>query len=430
MPLPFPSASLSPPPQEVWTAAFEKLSQRIRRPFIRPETHQHALTYVQGLMGDASRKNGWQVAEAMGEVTPYAVQHLLDRAKWDCDGVRDELRAYILETLAAPNAVVVIDETGFLKKGTKSIGVQRQYSGTAGRIENCQVGVFLSYASSHGHTLLDRELYLPKSWTDDQERCREAHVPLEVTFATKPELARRMLQRIFDAGLPVAWVTGDTVYGSARLLRTALEARKQAYALAVTCKEHVEVQGTRKRVDQVARERVREDWQEMSAGAGSKGPRLFAWTRIELAAPEIDEWQRWLLVRRSLDEGAKPAEMAYVLVFAPTGTSLEEMVEAFGSRWTVEQCFEEGKGEVGLDEYEVRSWHGWYRHITLSMLAMAFLAALRANREEDAPKKSLSRCPRCQSQQQPIRLKPTCFPISPSWFPLVLPKSGGFSFVS
>jgi len=398
MPLIFPSTTSSASPEELCATAFNELGQRIRHAFVRSEPYHRAIAYVQGLMSPTERKNGWQVAEAMGEAAPYAMQHLLDRAKWDCDEVRDALRGYIWEKLSAPDSVVVIDETGFLKKGCKSVGVQRQYSGTAGRIENCQVGVFLSYASPRGHALLDRELYLPKSWADDQERCREAHVPEEVTFATKPELALRMLERTLDSGHPIAWVIGDTVYGSARPLRTALETRKQAYALAVTCKEYVEVQGTCKRVDQVARDLARENWQELSAGAGSKGPRLFAWARIELAAPEISGWQHWLLVRRSLDEGAKPADMAYVLVFAPTGTSLEEMVEAFGARWTVEQCFEEGKGEVGLDEYEVRSWHGWYRHVTLSMLALAFLAALRANGGEDAPKKSLSRHPRCQSQ--------------------------------
>jgi SRSO17 transposase len=354
----FPSANPHSSPEEEWATTFHELSQRIRRSFVQPEPYQRALAYMQGLMSPLERKNGWQVAEEVGEATPYAMQHLLDRARWDCNGVRDALRAYVMETIAAPNAVVVIDETGFLKKGRKSVGVQRQYSGTAGRIENCQVGVFLSYASSCGHTLLDRELYLPKNWTDDQERRREAHVPPEVTFATKPELARRMLQRTLDAGLPVAWITGDTVYGSAQPLRTALEVRKQAYALVVACKEHVEVQGTRSRADQVVRGLAREDWQELSAGMRSKGPRLFAWARIELAAPEICEWQRWLLVRRSLEERTKPAEMAYVLVFAHTGTSLEEMVEAFGARWTVEQCFEEAKGEVGLDEYEVRSRAG------------------------------------------------------------------------
>ncbi|HEX4205086.1 MAG TPA: IS701 family transposase [Ktedonobacteraceae bacterium] len=207
---------------------------------------------MQGLMSPVERKNGWQVAEEVGQATPYAMQHLLDRAKWDCDGVRDALRTYVWQTLAEPNAVLVIDETGFLKKGCKSVGVQRQYSGTAGRIENCQVDVFLSYASSRGHTLLDRELYLPKSWTDDQERCPEAHVPASVTFATKPELAAHMLWRTLGAGLPVAWVTGDTVYGSARTLRAGLETRKQAYARALVCKEHVEVQGTRKRVEKTS----------------------------------------------------------------------------------------------------------------------------------------------------------------------------------
>ena len=336
-------ASPSSFPKEVWTTALDQLSQRIRQYFVRPEADQRTLAYLQGLMSDASRKNTWQVAEEMGEAAPYAIQHVLDRAKWDCDGVRDELHAYVREALSSLGAVLVIDETGFLKKGWKSVGVQRQYSGTAGRIENCQIGVFLSYASSRGHTLVDRELYLPKSWTDNRERRREAHVPEEVTFATKPELAAQMLWRTLDAGLPTAWVTGDTVYGSSQSLRAGLETRTQAYALAVACKERVEVQGTRRRLDQVARGLAREDWRELSAGTGSKGPRLFAWARIELVAPTISGWQRWLLVRRSLDEGTKPAEMAYVLVFAPTGTSLKEMVEAFGAGWTVEQCLRKGK---------------------------------------------------------------------------------------
>ena len=214
-------------PEEVWTTVFNQLGQRIRQHFVRPELYQRALTYMQGLMSKASRKNGWQVAEEMGEATPYAMQHVLDRARWDCDGVQNALRAYVWETLADPQGVVVIDETGFLKKGCKSAGVQRQYSGTAGRIENCQVGVFLSYASMRGHTLLDRELYLPKSWTDNQKRCQGAHVPEEVTFATKPELAQRMLERTLDCGLLVAWVTGDTVYGSSQKLRGGLEIRIQ-----------------------------------------------------------------------------------------------------------------------------------------------------------------------------------------------------------
>jgi SRSO17 transposase len=267
-----------------------------------------------------------------------------------------------------------------------------------------------------------------------KEVCKLFFMPSSTTvgvgFATKPELAARMLWRSLDAGLEVAWVTGDTVYGSAQSLRAGLETRKQAYALALACKEHVEVQGTRRRVDQIARGLAREDWQILSAGTGSKGARLFAWARIELVAPEVNGWQRWLLVRQSLDEGAKPAERAYVLIFAPVGTTLQEMVEAFGARWTVEQCFEEGKGEVGLDEYEVRSWHGWFRHITLSMLALAFLAALRVNDEENTLKKSLSRRFRPQSQKQLTLFKTTWLLIFQLWFPSVLPKPGGFSFVS
>jgi SRSO17 transposase len=221
-----------------------------------------------------------------------------------------------------------------------------------------------------------------------------------------------MVERTLDADLPVAWIVGDTVYGSARPLRAALEERKQAYALAVTCKEQVEAQGGRSRVDQLARTLAGGNWQVLSAGTGSKGPRLFAWARIELAAPEISGWQRWLLIRRSLDEGADSAEMAYVLVFAPTGTSLEEMVEAFGSRWTVEQCFEEAKGEVGLDEYEVRSWHGWYRHITLSMLSLAFLTALRACGEGTTLKKSLIHWTQSQNQKHAVLITSTHLLIS------------------
>ena len=289
--------------------------------------------------------------------------------------------------------------------------------------------MFLSYVSSRGHTLLDRELYLPKSWTDDQERCREAHVPPEVTFATKPELAWRMLERTLDSGLSVAWVVGDTVYGSHRPLRARLEARSQAYALAVACKEQVEVQGKLQRVDQVVRELTANDWQRLSAGAGSKGSRLFDWGFVEIAGPEKEEWKHWLVIRRSLVSGAEPADVAYFLVFAPHFTTLDEMVTAIGSRWTVEQCFEEGKGGVGLDEYEVRSFHGWYRCITLSMLALAFLAALRVL-EEAALKKSLSRHSRRRSRKPLTLVNHMCLLTYRSWFPSALPKSGGFSFVS
>lgn len=318
------------------------------------------------------------------------MQYLLDRAVRESNDLRDALRRYVSEALGDAEAILVIDETGFVKKGTKSVGVQRQYSGTAGRIENCQIGVFLTYASPNDHTLLDRELYLPKSWIQDRERCRAAEVPEEVGFATKPELAIRMLSRALDAGFPAAWVTGDTIYGSHHPLRAGLEARRQAYALAIPCKEQVEVQGTRKRVDQVARGLAESSWQPLSAGTGSKGLRLFDWAWVELAQPEAIGWRRWLIVRRSLQAGAKPAKLAYVWVFAPLGTTLLEMVHAIGSRWTVEQCFEEAKGEVGLDEYEVRSWQRWYRHLTLCMLAHAYLTALRVQSQSEEPRPTVT----------------------------------------
>lgn len=376
--MPVEAPSSSPSPEELWTSLLENMYERLGSCFARSETRERVKAYLQGLLSPIERKNGWQLAEEAGETTPYGMQYLLNRAVWESDQVRDQLQAYVAEMIADPEGMLVIDETGFLKKGKKSVGVQRQYSGTAGRIENCQVGVFLTYTSQAGHTLVDRELYLPKSWTQDPERCREAGVPEEVVFATKPELAARMLQRTLEAGLDAKWVTGDTVYGSHRPVRQGLEARKQAYALAVSCQEQVEVEGEWKRVDRIAEGFEPEQWQRIAVGDGSKGPREFDWARIELAKPKQQGWQRWLVVRRSLVEGEKAAERAYVLVFAPTGTTLSEMATAIGTRWSVEQCFEEGKGEVGLDQYEVRSWQGWYRHITLCMFAHAFLMVLRA----------------------------------------------------
>jgi SRSO17 transposase len=369
--------SLPSSPEELWRILFDRICARIGPCFARSETRERVKAYIKGLLSPVERKNGWQLAEEAGESTPYAMQYLLNRAVWESDQVRDELQAYVRETMGDPNGVYVLDETGFLKKGKKSVGVQRQYSGTAGRVENCQIGVFLAYATQAGHTLVDRELYLPKSWTQDPERCREADVPEEVVFASKPQLAMRMLWRALDAGLCAKWVTGDCVYGSNRPLRAGLEERKQAYTLCVKCCEKVKLQGVCKRVDRIAAGLGTDQWQRLCAGNGSKGPRLFDWACVELDKPEEPGWKRCLVVRRSLESGEKPAELAYVLVFAPCATTLEEMVQACGMRWTVEQCFEEGKGEVGLDEYEVRSWHGWYRHITLSMLAHAFLTVLR-----------------------------------------------------
>jgi SRSO17 transposase len=399
-----PSSFVSP--EELWTRLFDNLCERIGSCFARSETREGVKAYLRGLLSPIERKNGWQLAEEAGLATPYAMQYLLNRAVWESDEVRDRLQAYVREMMAGPDGMLVIDETGFLKKGKKSVGVQRQYSGTAGRIENCQIGVFLTYASQGDHTLVDRELYLPKSWTQDPERCRAANVPEEVVFATKPELAARMLWRTLDAGLTALWVTGDTVYGSHRPLREGLEARQQAYALAVSCQEQVQVvQGERKRVDRLADEVPPDQWQRLSVGDGSKGPREFDWARVELSKPEQDGWQRWLVVRRSLLSGEKPAELAYVLVFAPGATTLAEMATAIGARWTVEQCFEEGKGEVGLDQYEVRSWQGWYRHITLCMLAHAFLVVLRTQ--------SQMLMPQTQETSEKKRWKPS-LPHAPS----------------
>ena len=295
MAFPFSTPPLAP--ETRWTSAFDELGKRLQQYFVRRNTSIHAQGYLRGLLSPIERKNGWRIAEEGGESTSYAMQYLLDRAKWATDGLRDELQAFLYKALADPQAILVLDETGFLKKGTKLVGVQRQYSGTAGRIENCQIGVFLAYTSPKGHALIDRELNLPKSWTQDPERCRAAHVPGEITFATKPTLALQMLKRAWDAGVSAAWVTGDTVYGSNRPLRTALEMRRQAYAFAVSCQEQVDVSGRRVRVDDLAQERAHSQWQRHGVGNGAKGPRLYDWMRIDLSGPDAEGWQHWLVVR-------------------------------------------------------------------------------------------------------------------------------------
>ena len=366
-----------PKPEEIWKSLFEEVHQRLKSLFERSETRERVKSYLHGLLSPIKRKNSWQLAEEMGESKPYSMQYFVDRARWDADQMRDILQEYVREKLGDENGIGALDETGFLKKGDKSVGVQRQYSGTAGRIENCQIGVFLSYTSPKGHTLIDRELYLPKSWIKEPERCQKADVPEGVKFATKPELAIKMIKHALDAGLSFAWFVGDSVYGSSRKLRAFLEERQKAYALAVQCKEQVMIAEKLQRVDEVAASLALNDWQCLSAGAGSKGPRLYNWAAIELKDAGITGWRHYLVIRQSLKSGEKSPDTAYILVFAPVGTTLHSMVEAIGDRWTVEECFKLGKSEVGLDEYEVRSWQGWYRHITLCMVAMAFLAVLR-----------------------------------------------------
>jgi SRSO17 transposase len=361
-----------------WAAGLDALHVRIAGRFARAEPRRRALAYLRGLLGNVGRKNGWQLAEHAGERTPDGMQRLLATADWDPDRVRDDLRAYVVERLGDVGAVLVVDETGFLKKGTTSVGVQRQYSGTAGKVDNCQLGVFLAYASGRGRAFIDRELYLPQCWTDDPARCRAARVPEQVGFRTKPQLAQLMLERALDAGVPAGWVTADEVYGGSPTLRQWLEGRGVSYVLAVKCTEPLVISGpdgpVRATAEQLAAAVPAEQWVTASAGQGAKGRRLYDWTRIQLAAPATAGKARWLLVRRSRRDG----ELAFYACSGPAGTSLVGLVRVAGTRWAVEEGFEQAKGEVGLDHYEVRKWPGWYRHITLALLAHAFLAVTRA----------------------------------------------------
>jgi SRSO17 transposase len=351
------------------------VARRLAPYFARSESRHRVLAYLCGLLSEAERKNSWQVAAVCGESTPYGFQYLLRRADWDADAVRDELRTYSMQHLGAPHGVLVLDETGFLKKGRHSAGVARQYSGTVGKVDNCQIGVFLSYASPLGYALLDRELYLPKAWTDDRARCRQAGIPEARRVATKPQLARQMLARAVAAGVPAPWVSGDSVYGDDRQLRQWLEAQPQAYVLAVSGKEYVWLGTQQRQVKTLLASLPGEGWTRLSAGDGAQGPRWYDWCWLSLADPLEPGWHRWLLIRRSL---RAPMELTAYAVLAPQATTLEDVVRVAGSRWTVESSFEAAKGEVGLDQYEVRSWTGWYRHITLAMWALALLTVLRA----------------------------------------------------
>lgn len=372
---------------EVWNQYWAELQRRIGPLFARSEARKRALAYLAGLLSPAERKNSWQLAEISGDHNPYGFQNLLGRACWDADALRDRLYKYLTDYLADDEVTGVLDETGFLKKGKQSAGVARQYSGTAGRIENCQIGVFLAYASRKGHTLLDRELYLPEEWTSDPQRCGQAGIPAERTFATKPALAIEMLQRSFAAGVSFTWITGDSVYGDNRPLRQWLEEQRQPYLLALSGKEWVWNAGEQQRVGDLLQGLPSQGWQQLSAGAGSKGPRLYDWLLLELSTPAPVGFVRYLLVRRSLTD---PSALTAYLVFARTQPSLVRLVQVAGMRWTVEESIQTAKGEVGLDQYEVRSWTGWYRHITLTMWAQAFLTVVRAERGKSVvPKKGL-----------------------------------------
>lgn len=364
-----------------WAEELEQLHGRIAARFRRAEPRGRALGYLKGLLATTERKNGWHLAELLGERRPDGVQRLLNAADWDAEAVREDLREYVLEHLGEEEAVLIVDETGFLKKGTHSVGVKRQYSGTAGRIENCQIGVFLCYASSSGSAFIDRALYLPKEWAEDARRRQKAAVPEEITFQTKPQLAREMLARAFEAQVPRAWVVADTIYGSDRRLRLFLEEEGQPFVLAVPSNEPLWHGGpTYQRASEIVATLESEAWRRLSAGDGAKGPRLYDWALVELwrlqLTPEERAWGHYLLVRRSLEDSA---DVAYYVVFARRAdVTLEKLAQVAGMRWPIETCFEEAKGECGLDEYEVRRWDAWQRHITLALLAHAFLSAMRS----------------------------------------------------
>ena len=359
-----------------WARDFSSLWERAGRCFRRRDTRGHAEGYLRALLGRMERKNSWQMAEYLGAEHPYPVQHFLGRANWSADTLRDEVLRYSCEhlTTSRESGVLIVDETGFLKKGDKSVGVQRQYSGTAGRIENCQIGVFLALASSRGRALIDRELYVPKSWCEDAARRAEASVPEDVAFSTKQRLAQRMLSRAFESGFSPDWVLADEVYGSDSKFRLFLEERGQPYVLAVSSQQRLWVGFSQKRVDAIGRELAVDAWHRLSAGDGMKGQRLYDWSGGQFGLPTEQGLTKWLLLRRSVK---KPEELAYYLCLAPAETTLQELARAAGQRWNIECCFESAKQETGLDEYEVRSWHGWHRHITLSMLALVFLSVVR-----------------------------------------------------
>ena len=379
-----------------WQAGFDQAFARVAGRFAQAGSRRRARMYLLGLLSGAERKNSWTLAEQAGDLTPDGMQRLLNFYRWDAHAVRDDLRSYVLDNLGDPSGVVVGDETGFLKKGTKSAGVQRQYSGTAGRIENCQLGVFLTYVSARGRALIDRELYLPQSWTGDQQRCAEAGIAADVGFATKPVLVQRMLARLLDSGAQVGWFTADEAYGDNPGLRSWLADHDLHYVMAVSCDARFTTPTGPARADELTRRAPATGWQRLSAGHGSKGHRLYDWLLLD---PGADT--HLLLVRRSI---STPGELAYYICHTRHPVPVAELVRVAGSRWGVEETFQFAKNETGLDHYQVRRYDAWYRHITLSMLAAAFLAVTadieRTPDEKGAPDPSTnswSHCPATRS---------------------------------
>lgn len=371
---------------EVWQAELESLLLRLGERFSRREPRLRMRDYVRGLLGPVSRKNGWQLAEYAGHKTPDGLQRLLAGCVWDADAVRDDVRDFVAERLGEPDGVLIVDDTGFIKKGITSAGVARQYTGTSGKVDNCQIGVFAAYASTRGRALIDRELYLPKSWTEDAERCAAARIPADREFVTKPQLARAMIARLLDAGVPAAWVAADEAYGADFKFRRMCEMAGVGYVLAVPKSQQVRTDRGIWRINQVIGTAPDDAWERISAGDGAKGPRVYDWVAGVLPyVPDFDElddggpiFVRWILARRSLTTG----EIAYYMGYSPAGTTIEDLVRVAGMRWAIEECFGAAKNECGLDQYEVRRWTGWYRHITLAMAAHAFLATQAADAAE------------------------------------------------
>lgn len=370
---------------EEWARGLEEIGELIGHRFARTEPRDNALEYLRGLLSDEERKNSWTMSERAGRPTPDGMQRLLSTTDWDPDAVRDDLSAYVNRHLGDPEGILIIDETGFLKKGTASAGVARQYSGTAGRVENCQIGVFLTYSAPAGRTLLDRELYLPKAWTEDPERCARAGIPETREFATKPVLAGDMIDRALDAGIPARWATGDAVYGQHSGLCRRLEAHGLHYVLAVPMNHRVIAPtkgiGEQWRADELIASLPANTWRTRTAGAGTKGDRRYAWARTRINGP-TETGEHWLLARRSLKD---PTDLAYYICHGPKRVQLAKLAGIAGTRWAIEETFQASKGETGLDHYQVRQYTGWYRHITLSMFAHAFLTVIRSKKGGPLP---------------------------------------------
>ena len=383
---------------ELWASSLRDVKARIRPWFSQERVSVSAGKFLDGLLGNEPRKTGWMRAEAAGDSRPWRQQAILGRGRWDSDALREIVREYALETLAEETAVLVIDETGFLKQGKASCGVARQYTGSAGKITNCQIGVFASYVSRHGHAFIDRELYLPKEWTDDADRLKAAHVPDEVGFATKPQIARRMIARALAAKVPFAFVAADSVYGTGDI-ETMLRKAGKGYVLGVAANHVFPSWGKKQLIGgtatKIAQSLPKSAWRRLSSGEGTKGPRLHDWAYLELADLDVaqynstltGEWTRGLLIRRNIADGA----MAFFSTWCPKGTPAKKLIAVEGRRWAIEDSFETAKNELGLDHNESRSWHGWHRHVSLVMLAFVMMAAIRHHANAAPLKKTLPR---------------------------------------